>query len=194
MPIINTDAKEIHCKIVYYGPKSAGKSSSLKFLHEHSVKGKLTYIPINIDEKESQSIHLYLLSLGKVLDHQLSFQVLNAPRNSTEEDSYLLKGADGIVFVADSQVEAEEHNKRDLEELENMLTEQGRNIFRVPLTFQYNKRDLDNIMAPHLMRADLNRYNNRDFQSSVAEGSGIMAPFKHICRLALISLKSGEFL
>ena len=194
MPIINTDAREIHCKIVYYGPKSAGKSSSLQFLHAHSAQEKLTHIPINSGGQDSQSIHLYLLKLGKVLDHQLSFQVLNMPRNSEEEDFYLLKGADGIVFVADSSIEAEEHNKKDLEGLKNMLEEQGRNIFRVPLALQYNKRDLDNIMAFHRMRADLNKYNNRDFESSVSEGSGIMAPFKHICRLALTSLKSGEFL
>ena len=194
MPIINTDAKEIHCKIVYYGPKSAGKSSSLQFLHDRSIKGKLTHIPITLDEKENQPIHLYLLNLGKILGHQFSFQILNVPRNSPEEDFYLLKGADGIVFVADSRIEAEEHNKKDLEELKDMLTEQGRDIFRIPLALQYNKRDLDNVMAPYLMRADLNRYNNRDFESSVSQGSGIMAPFKHICRLALTSLKSGEFL
>ena len=194
MPIINTDAKEIHCKIVYYGPKSAGKSSSLQFLHDRSTKGKLTHIPINFGGKENQSVHLYLLNLGKILGHQFSFQILNAPRNSSEEDFSLLKGADGIVFVADSRVEAEERNKKDLEELKNMLTEQGRDIFRIPLALQYNKRDLDNTMALYLMRADLNRYNNRDFESSVSQGSGIMAPFKHICRLALTGLKSGEFL
>lgn len=194
MPIINTDAKEIHCKIVYYGPKSAGKSSSLQFLHDHSVSGKLTRIPIHSGGKENQPIHLYLLNLGKILGHQFFFQILNAPRNSSEEDFYLLKGADGIVFVADSRREAEENNKKDLEELKNILTEQGKDIFRIPLALQYNKRDLDDTMAPYLMRADLNKYNNRDFESSVSQGSGIMAPFKHICRLALISLKSSEFL
>ncbi|MCY4512486.1 MAG: GTPase domain-containing protein [Bdellovibrionales bacterium] len=194
MPIINTDAREIHCKIVYYGPKSSGKSSSLQFLHDRSSMGKLTRIPISLSEKDYQPIHLYLLNLGKVLGHRFSFQILNAPRNSQEEDFYLLKGADGIVFVADSRVEAEEQNKKDLEELKDILIEQGRDIFRVPLALQYNKRDLDNVMDSYLMRADLNKYNNRDFESSVSQGAGIMAPFKHICRLALTSLKSGEFL
>ena len=194
MPIINTDAREIYCKIVYYGPKSSGKSSSLQFLYEQSTEGKLTHIPIDFSGKDDQSIQLYLLNLGKVLDHRFSFQILNVPRNSPEEDFHLLKGVDGIVFVADSREEAEEQNKQDLEELKNMLTEQGRDIFKIPLALQYNKRDLDNVMDPYLMRADLNKYNNRDFESSVSQGTGIMAPFKHICRLALTSLKSGEFL
>lgn len=194
MPIINTDAREIYCKIVYYGPRSSGKSSSLRFLYDQSAGGKLTQIPIEFSGEDCQPIHLYLLNLGKVLGHQFSFQILNAPRNSPEEDFYLLKGADGIVFVADSREDAEDQNKQDLEELKNMLTEQGRDIFKIPLALQYNKRDLDNVMDSYLMRADLNKYNNRDFESSVSQGTGIMPPFKHICRLALTSLKSGEFL
>lgn len=194
MPVINTDAREIHCKIVYYGPKDAGKLSSLQFIHSHSAKKKLTHVSIKSDGKETHPINLYLLNLGTILSHQFFFQVINTPRNSPDEDSCLLKEADGIVFVADSQIKAEERNKKDLEELGNILSDQGRDIFRIPLALQYNKRDLKNIMPSHFMRADLNKYNSRDFESSVTKGIGIMAPFKHICRLTLTHLKSGEFL
>ena len=194
MPVINTDAREIYCKIIYYGPKNAGKTSSLQFIHSRSAKGKLDHIPIKSGGTRNHPINLYLLNLGKVLSHQFFFQVINTPRNSPEEDFFLLKEVDGIVFVADSQIKAEERNKKDLEELGNILSDQGRDIFRIPLALQYNKRDLEDIMPPHLMRADLNKYNNRDFESSVTKGTGIMAPFKHICRLALINLKSGEVL
>ena len=192
MSVINTDAGEIHCKIIYCGPPGAGKSSSLEFVRTRAG-GKLTHIPLST-EGGKNSINLYLLSLKRILNHRLFFQILNMPRNSSDEDFCLLKGADGIVFVADSRKEAEESNKRDLEELSTMLDDQGRNIFQIPLALQYNKRDMEDIMPLHLMRADLNRYNNRDFVSSASQGTGVMAPLRHICRLTLITLKSGEFL
>ena len=193
MPVINTDAGEIHCKIIYYGPPGAGKSSSLEFIRSRAAGGKLTHIPFSA-EGETNAVNLYLLSLRRVLNHRLFFQILNIPRNSPEEDFCLLNGADGIVFVADSRQEAEERNKKDLEELGKMLSERGKDIFQIPLALQYNKRDMENIMPFHLMRADLNKHNNRDFASSVIQGRGVMAPLRHICRLTLVTLKSGEFL
>ena len=190
MPFISANAKEIHCKIAYCGPHGAGKSSSLKFIRSRSIKNKITRYSIKPGGESAFGLHF--LSPGKVLDHRLFFQILNLPGNSSEEDSCLLRGVDGLVFVADSRLKAEESNKTALSALKDQLNDQNQDIFRLPLALQYNKRDLQHVMPSHLMRADLNRYNSRDFESSVVRGTGVMEPFKHICRLTITALKSGE--
>ena len=192
MPFISANAKEIHCKIVYCGPHSAGKSSSLKFIRSRSIKNKINRYSIKTAGENAPAVDLHFLSAGKILDHQFFFQILNLPGNSLEEDSCLLRGVDGLVFVADSRLKAEESNKKALSALKDQLNDQNQDIFRIPLALQYNKRDLKDIMPSHLMRADLNRYNSRDFESSVVRGTGVMEPFKHICRLTITALKSGE--
>ena len=122
MPVINTNAREIHCKIIYCGPRSAGKSSSLKFIRSRSAKDKISRYPIKIGDEGALPVDLYFLTLGKILDHRLFFQVLNLPGNSAEEDSCLLRGVDGVVFVADSRLKEEESNKKALSILEEQLS------------------------------------------------------------------------
>ena len=121
------------------------------------------------------------------------FHVLNLPVSDQEEESRIfLTGADGLVFIADSHPEAEEKNKKSLQYLHKNLEKCSKNIYQIPLALQYNKRDLNPKIPLEKLKAGLNKYNNRDFESSLINGRGLMEPFKYICRSILMVLKSGE--
>ena len=187
MPLINDNSKEIHCKLVYWGPKGSGKSSSLKQIKKQSDQKKFFSIDLNPMEE-----NLYILDAGHLLNLKLFFQILDMPDVGLESQASLLKKTDGILFVADSQKDAEEKNKESLNNLENILKTQIIDIHQMPLVIQYNKSDLKNKSSVNKLRAELNRYNNKDFESSAKEGYGVVEPLKTLCRYVITQLKSGE--
>ena len=189
MSVVNSILKEIHFKIIYWGPKNSGKRSSLNYISSHSDPKKIFFTDLGLVE---QKIRLLIINMGTVLGFKIFFHVLNMPDAMKEEGRQFLMGVDGVVFVANSHPASEEENKQSLTLLDKGLQEHSKDIFKLPLTFQYNKRDLESKIPLEILRSHLNKYNNRDFESSLFKGVGFMEPFKHICRSILMILKSGE--
>lgn len=190
MPIISSNAKEIHCKIIYYGAKDSGKTSSLNFIQENSSKNNIKSLNIPID----CNLQSLILFVGQVLEFKTWFHIYNISNCDLKEKEILLRGVDGIVFVANSDLNKEQENKNSLEELHQILEKQNKDIFKIPLAVQYNKRDLDKISSIEVLRAQLNKYNSKDFESSVTQGIGVIEPLKHVCKFVLTSVRSGELL
>lgn len=188
MPIINSNAKEIHSKIVYWGPEGSGKSSSLDFIESHSSKQKITSFSLDLDPP----LKTLVLSLGQVVGFDTFFHIHACRTAFLEEASVLMRGCDGIVFVANSELTAEKQNRESLNLLNDVMKKERKSLFKVPIILQYNKRDLTEKLPIEYLRSQLNKYNSRDFESSVAKGQCILEPLKYTCKSILTILKTGE--
>ena len=185
MSIINTNSKEIHCKILYYGPEGAGKKTSLLYIRDKFNKEKLSFIQLPLKKE----LYALVLSLGDIFSFKTYFHIYNLNNESKKENEILLRGADGVVFVASSKREDRQKNKASFLEMEDLLKEQGKNLFRFPLVLQYNKSDLQPLQPLKQLKRDLNKYNNKDFRSSSLKGEFILEPLKYLCKLSLSQLK-----
>lgn len=176
--------------MIYCGPKNSGKRSALNCIASHSDPEKVFFTDLDSEEK---NIKLLIVNTGTILGFKTFFHVLNLPVSDQEEKNQaFLTGVDGLVFVADSHPEAEEENKESLQCLHKSLEECSKDIYKIPFVLQYNKRDLNPKIPLEKLRAGLNKYNIKDFESSFINGDGFMEPFKYICRSILMVLKSGE--
>ena len=185
MSIINTNAKEIHCKILYYGPENSGKKSSLLYIKEQFKKEKRDFFKLPFQKE----LYGLVLSIGKVFGFQTFFHIYNSNNESRQDNKKLLIGADGIIFVASLDLKDEQKNKDSFLELESFLKDDEKNIFKFPLVLQYNKKDLKNTLSIKQLRIDLNKYNNKDFISSALTGEFVLEPLKYLCKLTLNNLK-----
>ena len=190
MPVINNCVKEIHFKILYCGPKNSGKRSSLSYIGAHSDSKRV--FSVNLGEAKENRIRFLIVNTGIVLGFKVFFHVLTTLNDTIEENHQFLSDVDGLVFVADSSPPAEKKNKKSLQLLHEGLEQHSKDIFRIPLALQYNKRDLNPKIPLKRLRTGLNKYNSRDFESSLIGNFGFMEPFKHVCKGALMVLKSGE--
>lgn len=189
MSVINTNAKEIHCKVLYYGPEQSGKKSSLLYIRDHFKKEKVKFFTLPLKKE----ICCLVISIDKVFDFQIYIHVYNLNNESQTDNQTLFKGVDGIVFVASSKPEDREKNLVSFLEMENFFQDADKNPFKVPLVLQYNKKDLKPSIPLKELRMDLNKYNSRDFESSVLEGKFILEPLKYLCKLILSDLKTANF-
>lgn len=189
MSIINTNAKEIHCKILYYGPEQSGKKSSLLYVRDHFKEEKRSFFVLSF-KKEVYSL---VLSLGKIFSFKTFIHIYNLNNESEESNKTLLRGVDGIVFVASSDSKDRKKNIKSFLQLENFYKERDEDLFKFPLVLQYNKKDLENSIPIRELRMDLNKYNNKDFESSVLQGKLVLEPLKYLCKLVLNNLKTASF-
>ena len=189
MSIINTNSKEIHCKILYYGPDGSGKKSSLLYIKKNFDKNKLNFTQLPF-KKEMYALVLFI---GEILSFKTYFHIYNLNNESKKENEILLRGTDGIVFVASSKTEDRQKNMDSFFEMEELLSQQGINLFRFPLVLQYNKSDLTHLQTLKQLRLDLNKYNNKDFKSSCLTGNLVLEPLKHLCKLSLNHIKQPHF-
>ena len=185
MSIINTNAKEIHCKILYCGPQHSGKKSSLLCIRDQFEEGKRDFFILPFQKE----IYCLVLSIGPVFACQTFFHIYNLNNESRQDNENLLRGLDGIVFVASQDLRAREKNIQSFSEMVSILKADGRNLFHTPLVLQYNKKDLAETQSIKDLRMDLNRYNNKDFESSALKGQGVLEPLKHVCKRILNNLK-----
>ena len=188
MSVINTNAKEIHCKILYCGPERSGKKSSLLYIRDRFEEKKRVFFTLPFKTE----IYCLILSIGEIFSFQTYFHIYNLGHESVEDDKNLLKGVDGVVFVASSDPEDRHDNIHSFVEMEEFLKERGENLFKLPLVLQYNKRDIENPRSVKELRMDLNKYNNKDFESSVLTGQFVLEPLKHLCKLTLNNLKRAD--
>lgn len=196
MALINIAAREIHCKIVYYGPGLSGKTTNLKYIHSQvpkEAKGEL--LSIATETERTLFFDFLPLDLGRVRGFQTRFHLYTVPGQVLYERTRVavLNGADGVVFVADSQRNKLEENVRSLQELARNITRQGKRFAEFPVVLQYNKRDLPNALAVAVLDKYL-RYRGADgnpverFESVASSGRGVFDTLKAISKLVISKL------
>ena len=193
MSFINYSSREINCKIVYYGPGLCGKTTNLQYIYSKTnpeLKGKM--ISLATESERTLFFDFLPLSLGEIRGFKTRFHLYTVPGQVFYDASrkLILKGADGVVFVADSQIERLEANIESLESLEANLTEQGQKLEQLPFVIQYNKRDLPNIVSVEELQATLNPRNVPWFEASAIKGIGVFETLKGVAKLVLTDLKA----
>ncbi len=188
MVLFNYATKEITAKIVYYGPGLCGKTTNLQFVYDSlpsNNKSKMLSLATKTDR--TLFFDFLPLDLGKIRGMRTKLQLYTVPGqvyyNSTRQ--LVLKGADGIVFVADSQDHAIDANLESLQNLEDNLKRQGIRIREIPIVIQYNKRDLPNVLAVSELQAQINKLDAPHFGSVATTGLGVEESLKGMTQLVL---------
>jgi mutual gliding-motility protein MglA len=191
MVLFNYATKEITAKIVYYGPGLCGKTTNLQFVYDSlpsNNKSKMLSLATKTDR--TLFFDFLPLDLGKIRGMRTKLQLYTVPGqvyyNSTRQ--LVLKGADGIVFVADSQDHAIDANLESLQNLEDNLKRQGVRIREIPLVMQYNKRDLPNALPVAELNAEVNKLGVPHFESVATTGIGVEETLKGVTQLVLSHL------
>lgn len=192
MSFINYSSREINCKIVYYGPGLCGKTTNLQFIYKKAnpeQKGKL--ISLATETERTLFFDFLPLALGDIKGFRIRFHLYTVPGQVFYAASrkLILKGVDGVVFVADSQIERMEANLESLDDLDYNLKEQGYDLRNLPFTVQYNKRDLPNVAPADEMKRLLNPRNVPDFEAVAPEGRGVFETLKNVAKQVLKELK-----
>ncbi len=192
MSFINYSSREINCKIVYYGPGLCGKTTNLQYIYRRTnpeQKGKL--ISLATETERTLFFDFLPLALGDIRGFRIRFHLYTVPGQVFYAASrkLILKGVDGVVFVADSQIERMDANMESLEDLKINLAEQGYELERLPFTIQYNKRDLPNVAPLQEMNRALNP-NGVPWHEAVAiKGTGVFETLKSVAKQVLLELK-----
>ena len=194
MSFINYSSREINCKIVYYGPGLCGKTTNLQYVYAKTnpdAKGKM--ISLATETERTLFFDFLPLSLGEIRGFKTRFHLYTVPGQVFYDASrkLILKGVDGVVFVADSQIERMEANLESVENLRVNLAEQGYNLDKVPYVVQYNKRDLPNIATVDEMRRLINPRSVPEYQAVAPTGVGVFDTLKAVAKLVLTELKKG---
>lgn len=192
MSFINYSSREINCKIVYYGPGLCGKTTNLQYVYKKTnpdQKGKL--ISLATETERTLFFDFLPLALGDIRGFKIRFHLYTVPGQVFYAASrkLILKGVDGVVFVADSQVERMEANIESLEDLKINLAEQGYELDKLPYIIQHNKRDLSNIAPVENMNKLLNPRNVQWFEGCAVTGVGVFETLKSVAKMVLTELK-----
>ena len=195
MSFINYLSREINCKIVYYGPGLCGKTTNLQWIYQRTApeaKGKM--ISLATEQDRTLFFDFLPLSLGEIRGFKTRFHLYTVPGQVFYDASrkLILKGVDGVVFVADSQIERMEANMESLENLQHNLAEQGYQLEKIPYVIQYNKRDLPNIAPVQELRDLLNTTRVPDYEAVASRGTGVFDTLKAVAKLVLTELKKGS--
>ena len=192
MSFINYAAREINCKLVYYGPGLCGKTTNLQHIYSRidpGSKGKL--ISLATETERTLFFDFLPLELGSIRGFKTRFHLYTVPGQVFYDASrkLILRGVDGVIFVADSQVERMESNVESLENLEENLAEQKMRLERIPLVLQYNKRDLPNIVPVEELQAALNPRSAPWVEACAPKGVGVFETLKGAAKLVLNEIK-----
>jgi len=189
---INYSSHEINCKIVYYGPGLCGKTTNLQYVYKKTnpeQKGKLISLATETDR--TLFFDFLPLALGSIKGFKIRFHLYTVPGQIFYAASrkLILKGVDGVVFVADSQLERMEANIESLDDLGINLAEQGYQLDKLSFTMQYNKRDLKNTMPVETMNRLLNTRKVPAIEAVAITGIGVFETLKTVARQVLTELK-----
>ena len=192
MSFINYSAREINCKIVYYGPGLGGKTTNLQFIFKKTDpdnKGKM--ISLATETERTLFFDFLPLSLGSIRGFKVRFHLYTVPGQVFYDASrkLILRGVDGVVFVADSQVERMEANIESLQNLQKNLAEHGISLATIPYVIQYNKRDLPNVISLEEMQKVLNPKGTPYFEGVAMSGKGVFETLKEIAKQVIFELK-----
>jgi signal recognition particle receptor subunit beta len=191
MTFINYASREINCKIVYYGPGLCGKTTNLQYIYEKTnpnAKGKLISLATETDR--TLFFDFLPLELGTVRGFKTRFHLYTVPGQVFYDASrkLILKGVDGVIFVADSQVERMDANTESVDNLESNLRAQGYDIMTIPYVLQLNKRDLPNVAPVEEMKQLLVKKGEPVFEAVAATGKGVFETLKGVAKLVLQEL------
>ena len=194
MSFINYMAREINCKIVYYGPGLCGKTTNLQYIYKRTnpeAKGKM--ISLATETERTLFFDFLPLSLGEIRGFKTRFHLYTVPGQVFYDASrkLILKGVDGVIFVADSQLERLEANQESLDNLRTNLADHGYSLEKIPYVIQYNKRDLPNALPLEELRQLLNPIGVLDYEASARTGQGVFETLKAVSKLVLTELKRG---
>ena len=192
MPFINFPAREINCKLVYYGPGLGGKTANLQWIYDHtgtSQKGKMISLATETDR--TLFFDFLPIDLGTVRGFKTRIHLYTVPGQVFYEASrkLILKGADGVVFVADSQEERLDANLETLENLREHLKEHKLDFHTIPYVLQLNKRDLPNVLPVDALSKELRKKNEPIIEAVAFQGVGVFETLKEIARQVLQELK-----
>ena len=191
MSFVNRMSKEINCKIVYYGPGLGGKTANLQFLHaatKPESRGKM--ISLETETERTLFFDFMPLDLGKIGEYKIRFHLYTVPGQVFYDASrrLILKGADGVIFVADSQAPRFEANVESLENLEQNLASYQRSLGDLPHVVQYNKRDMPEVTPLGELRETLNKRGVPDFEAVAKTGPGVFDTLKGLAKIVLTEL------
>jgi hypothetical protein len=192
MSFVSYSAHEINCKVVYYGPGHSGKTAHLTHIYKKSNpvgRGKL--ISLATENERTIFFDFLPLNIGKLRGMQVRMHLYTVPGQVLYDSirKLILRGVDGVVFVADSQPDRREANLETLENLRANLKEHAYDIGTIPLTLVYNKRDLPGVLSIPEMDQDLNFRQVKAFASSAVSGEGVFETLKDISKQVVTELK-----
>jgi signal recognition particle receptor subunit beta len=194
MTFINYASREINCKIVYYGPGLCGKTTNLQHIFESTApqaRGKLISLATETDR--TLFFDFMPLELGTVRGFKTRFHLYTVPGQVFYDASrkLILKGVDGVVFVADSQEERMDANVESLYNLEENLQAQGYELMKLPYVLQLNKRDLPNIIPVEELALELRRKEEPVVEAVASNGAGVFDTLKAVAKQVLTELRKG---
>jgi signal recognition particle receptor subunit beta len=192
MSFINYSSREINCKIVYYGPGLCGKTTNLQHIYlktNPDVKGKM--ISLATETERTLFFDFLPLALGEIRGFKTRFHLYTVPGQVFYDASrkLILKGVDGVGFVADSQIERMEANLESLDNLRVNLKEQGYDLDKIPYVVQYNKRDLPNAASLEELQKLCNPGGAVEFEACATTGEGVFETLKAVAKGVLADLK-----
>jgi signal recognition particle receptor subunit beta len=191
MALINVAAKEIHCKLVYYGPGLSGKTTNLKYIFSAVPTGaRGDLLSIDTETERTLFFDFLPLDLGRVHGYQVRFHIYTVPGQVLYERTRVavLNGADGVVFVADSQRSKLGENVRSLQELARNLTQQGKRFLDFPMVLQYNKRDMPDALPLEVLEKYLNSMKVPAYEAVAAKGVGVFDTLRTISKIVISKL------
>jgi signal recognition particle receptor subunit beta len=193
MPTIDIKARQINCKLVYYGTGLGGKTTNLRHIHKKTnpkLRGKL--VSLETESERTLFFDFFPMAAGKVMDFDLRFSFYTVPGQSFYNLTRrtILKDVDGIVFVCDSQIDREEANIDSYLNLEENLVEHKVDLSNFPHVIQYNKRDMKDILSLEEMRSQINKYKVPDYEAVAVEGTGVFETLRTIVKLTTDGVKT----
>jgi signal recognition particle receptor subunit beta len=193
VPFINFPAREINCKLVYYGPGLGGKTANLQWIYEHTgtgQKGKMISLATETDR--TLFFDFLPLDLGTIRGFKARLHLYTVPGQVFYESSrkLILKGADGVVFVADSQEERLDANLETLENLREHLKDHNLEFEKIPYVLQLNKRDLPGVMSVEDLTKQLQLKGEPVLEAVAITGHGVFETLREVARLVLTDLKN----
>jgi signal recognition particle receptor subunit beta len=194
LSFINFAAREINCKIVYYGAGLGGKTTNLQYIFDKTnekQKGKMISLATETDR--TLFFDFLPLDLGTVRGFKTRFHLYTVPGQVFYDASrkLILRGVDGVVFVADSQEERMDANVEAIDNLADNLKEHGYDFGKIPYVLQLNKRDMPTALPVEDLTKQLVRRGEPTFEAVAPVGTGVFETLKEVARQVLVELKKG---
>jgi signal recognition particle receptor subunit beta len=191
MSMINYASREINCKLVYYGTGLGGKTTNLEYIYSRvnpETKGKM--ISLATETERTLFFDFLPVDLGEIRGFKTRFHLYTVPGQVYYNASrrLILKGVDGLIFVADSQATRAEANIEAMHNLQENLETYGYDLQRIPFAIQYNKRDMPNILTPEELRSQINPMGVPDFEAIAIEGKGVFETLSTVSKLVVKNL------